>query len=73
LRAQVSVLNGYSAHADRNELLSWLEAVRSKSPKLTKVFLVHGEPEAQAALSDDIRKMGIETDAPPFGAVRVIS
>lgn len=32
LRAQVEILNGYSAHADRTQLASWLGAVRSTSP-----------------------------------------
>src|SRR3712207_9312640 len=31
LRARVEVLNGYSAHADRNELAAWLGAVRRES------------------------------------------
>ena len=30
LRAEVVVLNGYSAHADRNELARWLGDVRAK-------------------------------------------
>ncbi|MFN2399630.1 MAG: MBL fold metallo-hydrolase RNA specificity domain-containing protein [Gemmatimonadaceae bacterium] len=47
LRARVEIVNGYSAHADRNELLEWAEAVRSRSRSLERIFLVHGEQEAQ--------------------------
>jgi metallo-beta-lactamase family protein len=72
LKAQVTVINGYSAHADRNELLAWLTAVREKSPALERVFLVHGEATAQEALATAIREMGLEVDAPPPGAVRVV-
>src|SRR5687767_9620228 len=42
LRAEVKILNGYSAHADRNELSGWLNRVRSTSPQLGPVWLVHG-------------------------------
>jgi metallo-beta-lactamase family protein len=48
LRAEVAVLNELSAHADQQELLKW---VRPIAPKLKKVFLVHGEPEAQRPLA----------------------
>jgi metallo-beta-lactamase family protein len=55
LRATVEIINGYSAHADRTELAAWLGAVRRSSPKLRRVYLVHGEEEAQAALSERLR------------------
>jgi metallo-beta-lactamase family protein len=72
LRAQVSVINGYSAHADRTELLAWLDTVHASSPGLKRVFLVHGEPEAQEVLAEDIRVRGLQVDIPPQGAVRVV-
>jgi metallo-beta-lactamase family protein len=72
LKAQVKVINGYSAHADRAGLLAWLDAVRSKSPDLSKVFLVHGEPAAQDAFAADVRERGPQVDAPPQGAVRIV-
>ena len=70
LRARVEVISGYSAHADRGELTSWLDAVRSKSPGLERVHLVHGEPEAQTALAASLEGKGYQVDAPAFGAVR---
>jgi metallo-beta-lactamase family protein len=48
LRAEVAVLNELSAHADQQELVNW---VRPIARKLKKVFLVHGEPEAQRPLA----------------------
>jgi metallo-beta-lactamase family protein len=72
LRAGVKVINGYSAHADRGELLAWLDKVRERSPNLSRVFLVHGEPPAQAALAEEIARRGLEVDSPPPGAVRII-
>jgi metallo-beta-lactamase family protein len=47
LRAQVEVINGYSAHADRTELTAWIDTVKSASPSLGPVFLVHGEAAVQ--------------------------
>ena len=51
--AEVVVLNGLSAHADRDGLLSFAEAVRDHGP-LRHVILVHGEPQAQQALCDEL-------------------
>jgi metallo-beta-lactamase family protein len=73
LRAQVTVINGYSAHADRGELLAWLDQVRERSPELRQVYLVHGEPAAQDDLVREILARGLDVDAPPRGAVRVVS
>jgi metallo-beta-lactamase family protein len=64
LRARVEILNGYSAHADRRELHAWLDAVKQSSPNLSKVWLVHGEPAAQTALSERLRASGYVVDAP---------
>jgi len=50
VRAQVEKINGFSAHADRNELLAWLTSLKHQ-PK--KVFVVHGEFEA----SDEFARM----------------
>jgi metallo-beta-lactamase family protein len=67
LRAQVEILDGYSAHADRTELRDWLKAVKSTSPKLTRVLLVHGEPPAQDALAATLRGDGYDVSAPAPG------
>jgi len=67
LRAKVEVLNGYSAHADRTELRSWLHRVKERSPALRRVFLVHGEPEAQDALAATFREDGFDVGCPVPG------
>lgn len=67
LRAQVKVLNGYSAHADRTELAMWLDAVRATSPNLKDVFLVHGEPPAQDAFAERLRLSGYRVQSPAAG------
>ena len=67
LRAQVEVLTGYSAHADRTELMAWLDAVRATSPRLADVFLVHGEAEAQDAFAAQLARHGVPAEAPRPG------
>ncbi len=66
LRARVEVINGFSGHADRNELLAWASAI-TKQPRQT--FLVHGEEEASFALADTLRdKAGFEgVEVPELG------
>jgi metallo-beta-lactamase family protein len=48
VRAAVERLDALSAHADRAELLRWLEGF-TRPPSQT--YLVHGEPAATAALA----------------------
>lgn len=40
LKAEVKIMNEYSAHADKNDLLNYIQESRPK-----KIFLVHGEEE----------------------------
>jgi metallo-beta-lactamase family protein len=64
LRAHVEVINGYSAHADRTELGTWIDAVRAASPRLKGVHLVHGEPQAQDALKTTLSARGFAVTCP---------
>jgi len=64
LRAQVEVINGYSAHADRVELGSWIDRVRERSPRLSNVWLVHGEPPAQEELATSLGAKGYAVGCP---------
>ncbi len=57
LRAHVEVINGYSAHADRRELLDYVSQV--KGGRLKRVFVTHGEEEQALALADGIRDLGV--------------
>jgi len=51
VRAHIEVLNGFSGHADRDELLAWARAI-TKRPQRT--FLVHGEDESFTALAQSL-------------------
>lgn len=52
MKAAVREISDLSAHADQNELITWLKAF-TENPK--RVFLVHGEPSAQEALRVKIK------------------
>jgi metallo-beta-lactamase family protein len=56
LRATVEVINGFSAHADRDELLDYASHLNGR---LKHVFVVHGEEEASLALAEGIREQGV--------------
>jgi metallo-beta-lactamase family protein len=64
LRADVEVINGYSAHADRTELGKWIDAVRAGSRNLKGVHLVHGEISAQDALKTALLTKGFSVNSP---------
>lgn len=53
IRAKIETISGFSAHADYNEILAWL--IGFNRPPL-KTFIVHGEPDASAALAEKIRE-----------------
>ena len=65
LRARVEVINGYSAHADRQALLDWAAPIAGG---LQQVFVVHGDPEANESLADGLRSLGVDrVTVPAFG------
>lgn len=57
LRAEVGVLDGFSAHADQAGLIAFAEGVRSRGA-LARVILVHGEPPAQEILARELGARG---------------
>jgi metallo-beta-lactamase family protein len=65
LDAEVVVMDAFSAHADRDDLLEFVGRCRSA---LRKVFLVHGEEEQMLPLSKRLTQAGIpEVYAPMLG------
>ncbi len=55
VKAKIESIEGYSAHADYSELISWL---KNFSPKPKKVFITHGEEVQAQAFSKRISKLG---------------
>ena len=67
VNAEVVYIDGYSGHADQRLLMNFVGEFKEK-PK--KIFLVHGEEEAQNVLKGKIEEEdGIETEIPSFGDV----
>jgi metallo-beta-lactamase family protein len=62
LRARVETINGYSAHADRNELLDWVKPI---AQDLRQAFVVHGDAGPAAALADGLERLGVRQVAVP--------
>ena len=67
-RARIVRFNGLSAHADRNDLLSYVRAIK---PAPSKVFVVHGEERQSFSLASAIRSEHPEIDVivPEAGSI----
>jgi metallo-beta-lactamase family protein len=59
LRAEVVVLNGFSAHADQQDLIDYATALKARGP-LAHIAMVHGEPKAQQVLGEKLRAIGVD-------------
>jgi len=69
LRAEVVVLNAFSAHADSEDLMDFTRRVAAGG-RLRKVFVVHGEPDRSTPLVERLRTelAGVEVQYPERGA-----
>ena len=66
VRCRIEKIGGFSAHADWQEILHWLEGLQQSPPRRT--FLTHGEPEAAEAMAGHIReKFGWPAEVPTYG------
>jgi Cft2 family RNA processing exonuclease len=68
VRCQIRSISGFSAHADEPQLLAWLHNFANGHPP-RRVFLVHGEPDAQAAIAPKIEALGLPTTIPHWRQV----
>lgn len=65
IKADIYHLDGFSSHADQDELLWWLKGLKEK-PK--KVFIVHGEKQESEILAEYIKeKLSVDTHIPAIG------
>lgn len=70
VRARVEQLLGFSAHADRDELLAWLQACK-QPPR--RVFVTHGEETAALAFAALVQqKTGWPAIAPTYNQREVL-
>ena len=62
--AKIHTIGGFSAHADRTDLLTWAERFRSTMPKF---FIVHGENASSQSLASALSTRGFDTLVPTLG------
>jgi len=66
VNADIAKINGFSGHADADQLMGWANGFTTP-PK--KTFVVHGEGEAQVALKGNLEKIGFVCEIPGIGDV----
>lgn len=65
ISAEIIAIDGYSAHADRDELRRW---VRDLGGPIRRAFCVHGEPESLKGMQAILEEEGVEqVDIPKHG------
>jgi metallo-beta-lactamase family protein len=70
VRGHIHTLGGYSAHAGRSDLLEWARRIGGHP----RFFLVHGEPDALAALQSGLADVhGIQAQIPGYKEVLTIA
>jgi len=61
LKAEVEVINAFSAHADKNELVDY--ALKTQG-RLKKIFIVHGDMDQSEALALELKTKGLRPYIP---------
>jgi len=56
VRATVKVMDNFSSHADRNDLIWFIQKL---DPRPRTVYLVHGDDESRLGLAEDLKAQGI--------------
>ncbi len=70
LKANVVTINGFSAHADRSELLNWSGHFKRKA---SHSYIVHGELSSSLALAEGLRTQGYgDVNVPELGQTYTI-
>ncbi|MGM0442719.1 MAG: MBL fold metallo-hydrolase RNA specificity domain-containing protein [Fibrobacterota bacterium] len=66
VKCHIKRIESFSAHADRQELLQYLQ--HCPADKLQKLFLVHGEEEQIEMFRDAVQSQGYITEVPERGS-----
>ncbi len=65
VQAEIASIEGFSAHADRTELLEWFESLGGRPGRS---FVVHGEEESALAFGEELRsRYEARVDVPEHG------
>ncbi|MCX6030294.1 MAG: MBL fold metallo-hydrolase [Chloroflexi bacterium] len=63
VHAQIAAIDGYSAHADQGELLSWTQSLDRS--RLQRTFVIHGEQPSAFTFAEKLRETGLTQVAVP--------
>ncbi|UUM29969.1 MBL fold metallo-hydrolase [Vibrio japonicus] len=55
INAHIHTMSGYSAHADRSDLLNFIDGITTKP---NAIHLIHGEPRTQTLFAETLREKG---------------
>ncbi len=66
LRAQVEVINSFSAHSDKVELIDYVTQSRSN---VKQFFIVHGDEDQSIAFADTLEEIGYKATVPNEGDI----
>lgn len=67
VKADIAIMDSFSAHADKLELMDFL---KNQKPSVKKLFLVHGEAEVQREFQQSLHDIGFqEVVIPELGQV----
>ncbi len=64
VNAQIYTINGFSSHADQNELMEWITAVKVKPQK---VCLIHGDEDVMRVYKGKLEERGFSVYIPDYG------
>lgn len=64
LKAHVENMDGFSAHADRDEMLRFL---KDSNLKIKKIALVHGEEDQLSSFAKTLKNEGYAVTVPRYG------
>ena len=69
IRATINRIEGFSSHADNNDLLVWLLKFAKSPSRLKKVFLTHADPERSEVFAEILEEKGYSCSVPKWKEV----
>ncbi|MDD4363477.1 MAG: MBL fold metallo-hydrolase, partial [Atribacterota bacterium] len=70
VKAEIYYLDGFSSHADKDELIWWLKGFQNKP---AKVFIVHGEKSESETMAENVNEqLSYDTYIPAIGETFLI-
>ena len=66
VRCEIRSINGFSAHADEDELAAWLAHFATGTRRPRTIFIVHGDPQAELAVEARVKGLGLTAHRPAW-------